>query len=675
LRSLQVRLRRDALVATLLGQPRDPAAPGTANSGAWIAALNATIASFERDAAAEEAAVEAASERAKLRAQVAAAHAVAAAAAAQMHAQVAAKERHAARQGDAEAAVAYAAAAEDAARAAAAAGAAAAADLESALAAVAAGAGADASSAGSHWQAATGEPPASSAEAGGSTATLAAVPGGRSRVLLPPRRRASRSGTPVRADNGAVAAEAAAVRVQAAAAGGHCNYGGSPIAPQGIPDLRPTTSPAAAAAAGGAVVRAVLATSPSAEAAAAAVDAVEAALSVSSAAVVPESQRFQHHAASISDAELALEVPNLDGSNGGADSSSSSSGNRSGGGGAITDPTAGTATEESVAQRAMRGVASLRSRAKDGDAAAASKLGLALFCGAGQGGTGGVSQKPNVDKAVVYWTKAAKAGDASAQCSLGVCYMVGPGAHASSVPYKPEGAVKWWTRAAAAGCSAAMHNLGLLCARGYGGGGGGGPAVVVAPNPKAACEWFARGAACGHREAMNNLAAALSSGDTGGAAVGAPLRATVGEHEGNGDGDGVGGRNPAAAAGWYERAAALGSADAANNLGLLLWGGDGVPADPNRAVALWTTAAARGNPEAMCSLGVRARDDVARRFSAGCKVLAVAFFVRAGVVCRRGPVTYFPSLLYALLLFVSRGRSCFLLSFFGLCPLVHRSPT
>lgn len=633
--------------------------------------MNEKVAAVERDAAAEERAEVAATERAQLRSQMAEVQVAASAAAAHN----AAQELRVARQEDAEAAVAFAAAAENAAFATAAAESGAADDMESALAAVAAGAGSDATSwgafgdgpAGSHWQTTTtGAAPMPSPDGGSSWAAPplpAAATSGSGRVQLPPRRRSSRSGTPVQRS-------AAALDKASNSALGEAP---TPEAPTVVTSHVPNADVAAAAAGSGGVPNKeiFIAAPSSSKAASAGLALGEAKLKATpplstTTAALPESQRFQHHVGSISDAELALEAP--------PSISSSSSRNDSDGAGSATAAADG-GDHESEAQRAMRGFSSLRLRAKNGDAAAASKLGLALFCGVGQGGGegGGLGgdaaaaavAHPNVAKAVVYWTKAAKAGDVSAQCSLGVCYMLGASGSsggsekagengsstarnnaAAAVPYKPEGAVKWWTRAAMAGCSAAMHNLGLLCTRGYsarfaaginggeshndeneshanGSGSGGGatssatstaPAIVhgdVLPNPRAAFEWYSRAAALGHREAMNNLGAALCSGDTGDDDDDDNNKLSGASSGGGSLISSVKGRDPAGAASWYEKAANLGSAEAANNLGLLLWSGDGVPADPARAVALWNTAAAGGNPEAMCSLGVR----VARRYA------------------------------------------------------------
>ncbi len=53
---------------------------------------------------------------------------------------------------------------------------------------------------------------------------------------------------------------------------------------------------------------------------------------------------------------------------------------------------------------------------------------------------------------------------------------------------------------------------------------------------------------------------------------------------------------------WYRRAAAKGDAFALNNLGFMVYNGLGVPADPVRAYALFTLAAARDNANAKKAL-------------------------------------------------------------------------
>lgn len=62
--------------------------------------------------------------------------------------------------------------------------------------------------------------------------------------------------------------------------------------------------------------------------------------------------------------------------------------------------------------------------------------------------------------------------------------------------------------------------------------------------------------------------------------------------------------DPSAAAGWYRRAAELGDATAANNLGVQLLEGRGVAPDPADAAELLTMASHAGSPAAVNNLGI-----------------------------------------------------------------------
>ncbi|MBI2373635.1 MAG: sel1 repeat family protein [Deltaproteobacteria bacterium] len=67
----------------------------------------------------------------------------------------------------------------------------------------------------------------------------------------------------------------------------------------------------------------------------------------------------------------------------------------------------------------------------------------------------------------------------------------------------------------------------------------------------------------------------------------------------------AGGKDPAAAATYYERAATRGVHEASNNLGLMYLRGEGVPADISRAMVLIEDAALSGNVDAQLSMAAQ----------------------------------------------------------------------
>ena len=65
------------------------------------------------------------------------------------------------------------------------------------------------------------------------------------------------------------------------------------------------------------------------------------------------------------------------------------------------------------------------------------------------------------NEAVKYYTLAAEAGYADAQCNLGLCYLQG-----KSVEKDAAKAIEWYTKAAEQGSKGGQNNLGLCCQNG-----------------------------------------------------------------------------------------------------------------------------------------------------------------------------------------------------------------
>ena len=74
-------------------------------------------------------------------------------------------------------------------------------------------------------------------------------------------------------------------------------------------------------------------------------------------------------------------------------------------------------------------------------------LGLAYY-------NGTIGDKPDYEKAVNYYRKAAEQGNAAAQCNLGLCYDIGHG-----VEQNYEEAAKWYSKAAEHGNADAKEAL------------------------------------------------------------------------------------------------------------------------------------------------------------------------------------------------------------------------
>ncbi|KAK7239259.1 NADP+ dependent shikimate 3-dehydrogenase [Aureococcus anophagefferens] len=100
------------------------------------------------------------------------------------------------------------------------------------------------------------------------------------------------------------------------------------------------------------------------------------------------------------------------------------------------------------------------------------------------------SAKSDYKQAVRWFTLAAEAGFASAQCELAELFMLG------------RGAVLWLSRAAAAGVAKAQNHYGRMLQEGRG----------VAADPRLAAEFFEKAAAQGDTDGMVNLGAACLVG-------------------------------------------------------------------------------------------------------------------------------------------------------------------
>ena len=100
----------------------------------------------------------------------------------------------------------------------------------------------------------------------------------------------------------------------------------------------------------------------------------------------------------------------------------------------------------------------------------------------------GVEQ--NYEKAVYWYTKAAKLGDADAQNNLGNCYQNGEG-----VEQDYEKAVYWYTKAAKLGDADAQNNLGNCYQNGEG----------VEQDYEKAVHWYRKAAKQGNQEAQKRL--------------------------------------------------------------------------------------------------------------------------------------------------------------------------
>ncbi len=128
--------------------------------------------------------------------------------------------------------------------------------------------------------------------------------------------------------------------------------------------------------------------------------------------------------------------------------------------------------------------------------------------------------------------------------------------------------------------------------------------LVKDRDPGAAQGWWEQAAAAGNADAMVNLGLLLKDRDPGAAQGWWEQAAAAGNADAMvGLGLLLKDRDPGAAQGWWEQAAAAGNADAMVGLGLLL-----KDRDPAAAQGWWEQAAAAGNAHAMVNLGLLLKD-------------------------------------------------------------------
>ena len=163
------------------------------------------------------------------------------------------------------------------------------------------------------------------------------------------------------------------------------------------------------------------------------------------------------------------------------------------------------------------------------------------------------------------WLKAAQAGDARAQNTVGVMYRTG---RRTTPDYAK--ALGWFRKAADQGYVPARTNLGLCYLRGQG----------VAQDFAQAMAWFRKAADGGGPEAMSDIGMMYDRGD------------------------GVA-QDFATALSWFRKAAALGNADGQANLGAMYLNGRGVAEDDVEAARWFRLAADQGLAWAQQSLAFR----------------------------------------------------------------------
>ena len=235
-------------------------------------------------------------------------------------------------------------------------------------------------------------------------------------------------------------------------------------------------------------------------------------------------------------------------------------------------------------------------KAKAGDASAQNSLGWALEEGRGI--------PKNARQAMEWYRKAAAQGHAVAQFNLGMMLAKGLG-----VAKDERQAVEWLSKAALQRHAEAQYCLGVSFAKGLG----------VAKDERQAAEWYRKAAAQGHAKAQYNLGVLLEEGLSAAkneqqavewyhkAAVQGDASAQFNLGNMLRDGRGTP-KNERQAVEWYHKAAVQGDALARNNLGNMLRDGRGIPKDERQAVEWYLKAAAQGDALAQYNLGVMLRD-------------------------------------------------------------------
>jgi len=197
----------------------------------------------------------------------------------------------------------------------------------------------------------------------------------------------------------------------------------------------------------------------------------------------------------------------------------------------------------------------------------------------------------DLDQAYYWYCKAAAAGHADAQFTLGLWYEVGVGPVKQSI----QEANRWYRRAALRDNALAQYHLGISYLRGLG----------MPQNLTLANRWFERSAQQGCADAQEKLGRSYEFG------LGVPvspekavefyaLAARAGYAEGQVSyadmllaGNGVP-QNSAEALRWYQAAADQGFAAAEHNLGVLYLHGRAVEKDTGKALDCFRSAAEKG---------------------------------------------------------------------------------
>ncbi len=201
-------------------------------------------------------------------------------------------------------------------------------------------------------------------------------------------------------------------------------------------------------------------------------------------------------------------------------------------------------------QGAVDDLKQLMAKAEQGDLGAQNDLGFRYERGQGV--------EKNLEKAVMWYRKAADAGYALAQNNLGIMYRNGAGVEKSD-----EEALKWFRKSAEQGHAGGQFNVGWM----YGNGRG------VPLNYEEAVKWYRKSAMQGHPTALYNLGYMYSEGK------GVPKDLKI-------------------AAQWYLKSAEKGDLDAQYKIGWMYQQGVGVEENREEAIKWFKKAAEQGNAKA-----------------------------------------------------------------------------
>ncbi|MHB9955562.1 DUF2971 domain-containing protein [Vibrio campbellii] len=216
----------------------------------------------------------------------------------------------------------------------------------------------------------------------------------------------------------------------------------------------------------------------------------------------------------------------------------------------------------------------------------------------------GVDVEKSVEKAVEYYTEAAKLGNSSAFTNLGICYIEGNGVEQSY-----EKAVEHFQIAAEMSCCTALFNLGLSYQQGKG----------VEASPEKAADCFQKAAVLGDVDSMVNMALCYQRGDGVKKSNKKALEYLYMAEE-NGDleaifnialcyeyGKGVE-QSSAKAVEYYEKASEKGHCRSVYNLAVHYQDGDGVECLPEKAFELLKSIYDQNDIKALFNLALCYRD-------------------------------------------------------------------